>query len=53
MLKIRVVIQVEEDLKEWLDLKRLTGHSIAGYVRAVLRKDMNLERNLWKEEGGK
>ena len=40
MKMTRILIQVPVPLKHKLDAKRVQGYSIAGYIRAVLQREL-------------
>jgi len=41
MKMVRMLIQVPEPLKRKLDALRAQGYTAAGYIRAVLEKELN------------
>ncbi len=41
MKMIRMLIQVPEPIKQKLDALRAQGYTAAGYIRAVLERDLN------------
>ena len=41
MKNMRVIISVPEDLKRKLDALRGQGYSVAGYIRAMLERELS------------